>query len=109
MKTVTKRRKCRACSAPLKAIRGRPPKYCSPACRQKAYRVRVASPGYAAGLALARDIDKGTAVGTHVRALEALGYTVHLMRRPAAKRPRPALSIVPSGPPVAAVQSEFAQ
>jgi hypothetical protein len=81
------------CRKLIKPVRGRPPTYCSAACRQKAYRER---PVFAR--LVQRDLDKNAVTHRHVRALEVLGYEVSLKRRttPVPVRTPPHLELVQS-------------
>jgi len=93
-----KKTKCKTCKASVASLRGRPPKYCSAACRQKAYRARLLIP--VPIRLIPSDIDKAAARARHVRALNLLGYDVELQPRTAAPKVfrKPRLSIVPTPP-----------
>ena len=92
--------KCKVCKKRLTPERGRPPRYCSAACRQKAYRQRVADPHRMPLLHLADDIDKVSTKMRYVRGLEALGFAVTLKPLLKTERPQqPPLRIVSSTHP----------
>jgi len=66
----------------MQRVRGRPPLYCSAACRQKAYRARVLKNPHVVPLRLLQsDLDRLAAKHRHVRALEQLGFNVALTPR----------------------------
>lgn len=100
-----RRRHCPVCREVVPpAPRGRRARYCSPACRQKAYRNRSANPHAHALKLLRNDLfaiaDRSARARGAVRVLEALGYEVQLVRRVATRKPaRPRLSIVSGGRP----------
>lgn len=74
-------RRCPTCKRPLpKTARGRAPRYCSAACRQKAYRKRMSAPFRPAKLALLKDLDGVRSRDRAVKTLQALGYQVRLER-----------------------------
>lgn len=101
-RNVTKRvTKCRGCKRKFKPpARGRKPLYCSRACRQKAYRARLAKEGRPALKALQSDLwaikDRTARKNAAIRVLHQMGYAVHLERiQPLPDRP-PNLRLVSS-------------
>ncbi len=99
--------KCKQCRERfVPPSRERQPRYCSVACRQKAYRKRVANPQYqmlkllSSDLYAIRDISaRGRAA---VKVLEELGYEVGLRRGeswPPKKKRKPFLRVVSSSKP----------
>jgi hypothetical protein len=101
MKTVTKR-KCLACKKAIpRAERGRPRKFCSAACRQKAWRNKPRI--HPALVALRKDLraieDRSERCKHAVKILEELGYEVVLHKRSSMgndhKPARSRLKIVP--------------
>ncbi len=97
MEILMKSKKCRACKSTIRYKgRGRYPKFCSAACRQRAYWKRVKSPFAQMPVRLLqKDIDHMHARTRLVHALERLGYAVTLTRvgNPQTLKP-PALHIV---------------
>jgi hypothetical protein len=92
---VMKKRKCAVCKQIIQPVRGRPPRYCSAACRQKAYRRRLADPSRVPLRLLQNDIDHMQARVRLVRGLERLGYKVTLERiAMPSKEPPPRLRVV---------------
>jgi len=97
--TTRRRRKCKTCRAWFQpAGHGRPPAYCSAACRQAAYRARPRKPS---PLLRALDNDLYAHTNRNARArraikdLEEMGYDVHLeKRRGPAPRRKPTLTVV---------------
>ncbi len=78
---LMKSKKCKACKTTIKYTgRGRYPKFCSAACRQRAYWKRAQNLPAMPLRLLQKDIDHMTAKTRLVRALERLGYTVTLTR-----------------------------
>jgi hypothetical protein len=73
---------CRICRVPITSMKGRPPTFCSAACRQKAYRRRQAPSELRRRLAAmdAKDAAHTSAVRLHTRAIEQLGFKVTLQR-----------------------------
>ena len=85
MKSVMKSLKCKQCRERFKPPnRGRRPRYCSVACRQKAYRKRVANPFYQSLKAMSSDLysikDLTARERGAVKVLEEMGYEVELRR-----------------------------
>ena len=109
MKTVMKmkRLKCKQCREWfVPPSRGRRPRYCSVACRQKAYRKRAADPHFHSLKALSSDLyaikDLAARGRGAVKVLEEMGYEVGLRRGgiwPPKKRGRPFLRVVSSSNP----------
>ncbi len=98
-----KRIKCKQCGARfLPPNKGRRPRYCSAACRQKAYRKRAANPHPPILRALESDLyaikDIAARERGAVKVLEELGYEVSLIRRsgPPPKRHEPRLRVIDS-------------
>ena len=98
-----KKVKCKQCRTLfLPPNRGRRPRYCSAACRQKAYRKRAGNPHRAALRALKSSIyairDRSARGRAAVKVLEELGYEVTLERRrgPPTKKRGPHLRVVDS-------------
>ena len=96
-----KSKKCPVCKSRLKPPeQGRHPRYCSAACRQKAYRRRRADPRRQALKLLRNDMatmaDQQARARGAVKILEDLGYDVQLEKRqgPPPKKPKPRLSVV---------------
>jgi len=80
---MSKRRFCKSCKGPTqKQQRGRPSQYCSAACRQAAYRKRLATPHYALKKLFARDLRTSATttggIAAAIRYLESHGYVVTL-------------------------------
>ena len=73
-------RRCKTCKGgvPKPARGGRMPTYCSPACRQKAYRKRLADPHRIPKRLMQADMDYMAAKTRHVKGLQLLGYEVEL-------------------------------
>ena len=102
MKSVTKRQiKCRWCREKFRPPnRGRHPQYCSPACRQAAYRKRANQPHRVALRLLKSDLyaaeDQAARARAAVKVLKELGYDVYLEKRsgPLPKKPGPKLKAV---------------
>jgi len=94
------KRRCKTCKKSFSAPdRGRRPKFCSAACRQKAYRKREADPHgklkalWASDLYKIKDIT-ARARGA-VKVLEELGYEVILNRRTTPRpQKKPSLTVV---------------
>ncbi len=107
MKYVMKSRKCKQCRERfVPPSRGRRPLYCSVACRQKAYRKRVANPHFHALKALSSDLyairDISARGRAAVKVLEEQGYEVGLRRGgnwPPKKKRKPFLRVVSSSKP----------
>ncbi len=107
MKFVMKRPKCKACGERfVPPSRGRRPRYCSAACRQKAYRKRAANPHYHALKALSSDLyaikDISARARAAVKVLEEMGYEVGLWRGgnwPPKKKRKPFLRVIDSSKP----------
>ena len=103
MNCVMKRVKCKQCRTPfLPPNRGRRPRYCSAACRQKAYRKRAGNPLRGMLRALNSDLyaisDRSARERAAVKVLEELGYEVSLegRRGPARKKREPHLRVIDS-------------
>ncbi len=101
MKFVMKKRTCPTCRNGFEPLgRGRRPRFCSAACRQKAYRKRTKAPLRIPLKALKSDLyaiaDRNARARAAVKILEEAGYDVHLERRttPPPKRSRPRLKVV---------------
>ena len=102
MECGMKRLKCRQCREQfVPPSRGRRPSYCSVACRQKAYRKRVANPHHQALKALSSDLyaikDITARARGAVKVLEEMGYEVWLRRGgnwPPKKKRGPFLRVV---------------
>lgn len=100
-KCVMKITKCKCCKKKLAPVRGRPPSYCSAACRQRAYRKRQAV--HPATRLIQGDLykirDDTARAKAAVKVLEELGNVVTLERRsgPPPKPPGPSLSLVGGG------------
>ncbi len=97
-------KQCRERFAP--PSRGRRPRYCSVACRQKAYRKRVGSPHFHSLRALSSDLfaikDLAARGRGAVKVLEEMGYDVWLQRGgnwPPKKKRNPVLRVVSSSNP----------
>ena len=72
-------RRCKTCKGGVpKPARGRIATYCSAACRQKAYRKRLADPHRIPMRLMQADMDHGAAKTRHVKALQLLGFEVEL-------------------------------
>jgi len=107
MKFVMKRLKCKQCRERfLPPSRGRRPRYCSVACRQKAYRKRAANPHFHLSKALSSDLytikDLAARGRGAVKVLEEMGYEVWLGRGgnwPPKKKHKPFLRAVSSSKP----------
>ncbi len=107
MKFVMKRLRCKQCRERfVPASRGRRPRYCSVACRQKAYRKRVANPHFHLLKALSSDLyairDLSARGRAAVKVLEGQGYEVGLRRGgnwPPKKKREPFLRVVSSSKP----------
>lgn len=102
-KFVVKSTKLRQCKCVLRSARGRPPSYCSAACRKKAYRARVLKNPPLVRLMQDR-LDRAATI-RHVEVLERLRYKVVLERvaatPTAAKKPRSLLvNTISAGPAV---------
>ena len=98
-----KRTKCKECKERfMPPTRGRRPRYCSAACRQKAYRKRAANPHSPVLRALKSDLyaikDLSARARAAVKVLEEQGYEVWLGRRrgPPPKKREPHLRVVDS-------------
>ena len=96
-----KKATCKQCKVRfLPPNRGRLPRYCSAACRQKAYRKRAADPHRLALRALEGDLyaikDTTARARAAVKVLEELGYKVSLERRrgPPREKHKPHLRVV---------------
>ncbi len=103
MKCVMKKIACKQCRERfLPPSRGRRPRYCSVACRQKAYRKRGGHPFRLALSALKSDLyaikDHSARERAAIKVLEELGYEVSLTRRsgPPPKKREPHLRAVDS-------------
>ena len=103
MNIVMKRPKCKACGERfVPPSRGRRPRYCSAACRQKAYRKRAANPHHHMLKALSSDLyairDLSARARAACKVLEEQGYEVGLRRRsgPPPKKRKPFLRVVDS-------------
>ncbi len=107
MNTVMKKISCKQCRERfVPPSRGRRPRYCSVACRQKAYRKRAANPHYHALKLLSSDLyaikDISARARAAVKVLEEQGYEVRLRRGgnwPPKKRRQPFLREVSSSKP----------
>ncbi len=107
MKFVMKRLKCKQCRERfVPPSRGRRPRYCSVACRQKAYRKRAANPHYHSLKALSSDLyaikDLSARARAAVKVLEEQGYEVGLRRGgnwPPKKKRKTFLRVVSSSKP----------
>ena len=103
MNCVMKKMTCKHCRARfLPPNRGRRPRYCSAACRQKAYRKRATNPLRTAFRAMTSDLfaiqDLTARKRAAVKVLEDGGYVVLLTRRsgPPPKKHEPQLRVVKS-------------
>ncbi len=107
MKFVMKRLRCKQCRERfVPPSRGRRPRYCSVACRQKAYRKRVANPHFHLLKALSSDLyaikDLAARGRGAVKVLEEMGYEVRLGRGgnwPPKKKRKSFLRVVDSSKP----------
>src|SRR5262249_39761161 len=96
--------RCRVCKSKFKppGTRGPQPRYCSPACRQKAYRKRAANPHRFGLRAFQNDLqkiqDRDNRVTAAVKVLEDAGLVVHLERGKVSILPKgvkPPLRVIP--------------
>ncbi len=107
MKFVMKKVKCKQCRESFAPPgKGRPPRYCSVACRQKAYRKRRAHPHYHMLKLLSSDLyairDLTARARAAVKVLEEQGYEVGLRQGgnwPPKKKRKPFLKVVASQEP----------
>ncbi len=107
MESVMKKISCKQCRERfVPPNRGRRPRYCSVACRQKAYRKRAANPHHQALKLLSSDLyaikDLAARERGAVKVLEEMGYEVGLRRGgnwPAKKKRNPFLRVVSSSKP----------
>ncbi len=96
-----KRIKCKQCGARfLPPNKGRRPRYCSAACREKAYRKRASESSAPILRALESDLyaikDRSARARAAVKVLEERGYEVYLEKRrgPPPKKRKPHLRVV---------------